>query len=93
MLTQEPAPDPKCKLNVSSFLTLSHLLTASFLLQILCPLYCYYKWWRYGIGRGWLIYKRVLEGGTGGGYYLVVFLFFFWLYFCPLFSHGLCRFF
>ena len=26
MLTQGPAPDPKCKLNISSFLTLSHLL-------------------------------------------------------------------
>ena len=26
MLTQGPAPDPKCKLNFSSFLTLPHLL-------------------------------------------------------------------
>ena len=26
MLTQGPAPDPKCKLNISSFLTLPHLL-------------------------------------------------------------------
>ena len=26
MLTQGPAPDPKCKLNISSFLTLTHLL-------------------------------------------------------------------
>ena len=26
MLTQGPAPDPKCKLNISSFLMLSHLL-------------------------------------------------------------------
>ena len=26
MLTQGPAPDPKCKLNISSFLTLLHLL-------------------------------------------------------------------
>ena len=25
MLTQGPAPDPKCKLNISSFLTLPHL--------------------------------------------------------------------
>ena len=24
MLTQGPAPDPKCKLNISSFLTLPH---------------------------------------------------------------------
>ena len=26
MLTQGPTPDPKCKLNISSFLTLPHLL-------------------------------------------------------------------
>ena len=26
MLTQEPAPDPKCKLIILSFLTLRHLL-------------------------------------------------------------------
>ena len=25
MLTQEPIPDPKCKLNILSFLTLRHL--------------------------------------------------------------------
>ena len=28
MLTQGPAPDPKCKLNISSFLTLPHLLNS-----------------------------------------------------------------
>ena len=26
MLTQGPTPDPKCKLNISSFFTLPHLL-------------------------------------------------------------------
>ena len=26
ILTQGPAPDPKCKLNISSFITLPHLL-------------------------------------------------------------------
>ena len=26
MVTQGPAPDPKCKLNISLFLTLPHLL-------------------------------------------------------------------
>ena len=26
MLTEGPTPDPKCKLNISSFLTLPHLL-------------------------------------------------------------------
>ena len=32
MLTQGPAPDPKCKLNISSFLTLPHLLDC-----LICP--------------------------------------------------------
>ena len=30
MLTQVPAPDPKCKLIISSFFTLSHLLDCLF---------------------------------------------------------------
>ena len=38
---------------------------ASFAPGILCPLYCYYKWWGDGIGRGWLIYNRVWEEGQG----------------------------
>ena len=30
MLTQGPAPDPKCKVNISSFLTLPHLSDCHF---------------------------------------------------------------
>ena len=41
--------------------------TASFVPGILCPLYCYYKWWGDGLGGGWLIYNRVWEGGQGVG--------------------------
>ena len=40
---------------------------ASFVPGILCPLYCYYKWWGDGLGGGWLIYNRVWEGGQGVG--------------------------
>ena len=39
MLNQGSARDPKCKLNISSFLTLPHLL----LQRMLCSLYCCYK--------------------------------------------------
>ena len=63
---------------------------ASFIPGILCPLCCYYRWWGNAIGRRWLIYNRMREGGTGGGYYLVVFVFAFsivlltFVFSCPL---------
>ena len=59
MLTQGPSPDPKCKLNISSFFTLPHLLGFLILPEIMCPLYCYYKY-----GGGW---DRCVGGGGGGG--------------------------
>ena len=37
MLTKGPAPDPKCKLNISSFLAL--LLDCLICARNLCPLY------------------------------------------------------
>ena len=65
MLTQGPAPDPKCKLNISSFLTLPHLsdclictrnsVCIVFLLEMV------WGWDRWG----WLIYNKVWEGGQG----------------------------
>ena len=58
MLTQGPSPDPKCKLNISSFFTLPHLLGFLILPEIMCPLYCYYKY-----GGGW---DRCVCGGGGG---------------------------
>ena len=42
-------PDCKCKLNISSFLTLPHYQIASFVPEIVCPLYCYYEWCGDGI--------------------------------------------
>ena len=59
MLTQRPVPDPKCKLNIPSFLTLPHpldclicakdIMITVLLLQML-------RDWKAG---GWLIYVRV----------------------------------
>ena len=65
MLIQGPAPDPKCKLNISSFLTLPHLLdclistrnSVSFVLL---------EWWRDGIGGGVVDSYQGVGGGTGG---------------------------
>ena len=57
MLTQGPSPDPKCKLNISSFFTLPHLLGFLILPEIMCPWYCYYKYGGDGIG---------VCGGGGG---------------------------
>ena len=90
MLTQWPAPDRKCKLIISSFITLPHLLdcfiytrnamSIVLLLQMMgglhrCEMVAFYK------GAG---------GGTGGGYHVIVFAFF--LQFCILFFHVLCPF-
>ena len=62
MMTQGSAPDPKCKLNILSFLSLPHLsdcliyprnsMSIVLLLQMIGD----------GIGGGWLIYNRVWEG-------------------------------
>ena len=59
MLTQGLAPDPKCKLNISSFLTLPHLLDC-----LICTrnsestvllLWMMGGWDRWGGGGGWFI--------------------------------------
>ena len=69
MLTQGPALDPKCKLNISSFLTVPHLLDCLICTRISCPLCSGYEWWGDGIdggwwgGGGWLIHIRVWMGG------------------------------
>ena len=60
MLTRGPTPHPKCKLNISSFLTLSHLLDclscARNSMPIVLLLQMIGGWDR----SGGLIYKRVL---------------------------------
>ena len=54
MLTQGPAPDPKCELNISSFLTLPHLLDC---------LVCTRNSVSINRCGGWLIYIKVWVGG------------------------------
>ena len=95
MLTEGPAPDPKCKLIIASFLTLSHLLdclicvrnamSIVFLLQMIGV------WDRWVTSR-WLIFIMVWLWGGGDGvcYNFIVFVFF--LCFCILLSHVLSRF-
>ena len=82
MLTQGPSPDSKCKLNISSFLTLPHLLDclictrSSVSIVLLLRMMGGRDRWEVvdpyqGVGRG-----------TEGGYYLIVcffcFCFVFW---------------
>ena len=69
MLTQGPAPDPKCELNISSFLTLLYplhcpicakdIMVTTFLLQVMGG-------WE---GCGVVHLCQGLGGGTGGGYH------------------------
>ena len=72
-LTQGTAPDPKCKLNISSFLTLPHLLncliSARNPMSIVLLLQMMSGWDSWGKVD---LYQRVGEG-TGGGHNLIVF--------------------
>ena len=67
MQTQGAAPDPKCKLIISSFLTLLHLLDCLICtrntMSIVLLLQMMGRWDRWG----WLIYIRVWVGGQGVG--------------------------
>ena len=59
MLTQGPIPDPKCKLNISSFLTLPHLLDCLICtwnsVSIVLFLWMMGRWHREGGPGGWSI--------------------------------------
>ena len=76
MLTQGPAPDPMCKLNISSFLMLPHLLDCLICtrnsVSIVLLLWMIGEWDR--LRGGWFI--------SGCGCYLIVYFFicafFFW---------------
>ena len=66
MLTHGPMPDPKCKLNISSFLTFPHLLdyliwTKNSVWIVLLAMM------DDGIGGAWLIHIRVWMGGQRVG--------------------------
>ena len=76
MLTQGHAPDPKCKLNISSFLTLPHLLdclicTRTSVSTVLL-VWMMGGWDRWGVVDSY----QGLGGGTGGWYYLISHSFF-----------------
>ena len=80
-LSEGPTPDPKCKLNISSFLTFPHLLDCLICtknsVSIVLLLRMMGGWNRWGVVD---LYQGV-GGGTGGGYYLIVFFicaFVFW---------------
>ena len=63
MLTQGPAPDPKCKLNISSFLTLPHLLD-----YLICTRNSLSIVFLLGMMRGWYRWGMVdsYQGVWGG---------------------------
>ena len=77
MLTQGPAPDPKCKLNISSFLTLPHLLDclicARNSMSIVLLLKMVRVWGRWGVVD---LYHQSMGGRREDGYYLIVFGYF-----------------
>ena len=64
MLTQGPAPDPKCELNITSLLTLPHPLH-----DPICAKDIMVTFWG-----EWFIYLRVWVGGQGVGFIFFVFV-------------------
>ena len=90
MLTQGPTPSPKCKLNISSFLTLPHwldcLICTRNSVSIVLLLWMMGGWDRWGVVDSY----QGVGGGTGGGYYLIVCFFLFVLlsfgFSCPVSS-------
>ena len=80
MLTQGPAPDPKCKLNLWSFLTLPHLSDSLICTRSSMPIVLLLQMVGDGLGRGWLIPFSFC-------------FVFFPLCVCPLFFHVLYPFF
>ena len=89
MLTQESPQHPKCKLNMSSFLTLPHLLDS-----LICTRnsICIVFLLKMVGGRdrwGVVALPQGVGGETGAGYSLLVSNCLFHLCFCPLFYHVL----
>ena len=69
MLTQGPAPDPNCKLNISSFLTLPNTLDCLIIIVLLLQMMRGWEDW------GWFIYVRIWVGRQGLG--IIFFIFFY----------------
>ena len=67
MLTQGATPDPKCKLIISSFLTLPHLLDCLICTRNAMSIVLLLQMTEGGIGGRWLIYIRVWVGEQGVG--------------------------
>ena len=76
MLTQGLTPDPKFKLNISSFLTLPHVLDCLNCTRNSVSIILLLWMMGDGIGGGWLIYIRVWVGGQGVGIISEFFAFF-----------------
>ena len=95
MLTQGPALDPKCRFNISSFLTLPHLSDCLICTRNHMPIVLLLQmmegWDMWGVvdflsGCGWGDRGWILS-------YSFCCFYFFHFCFCPLFSHVLCPFF
>ena len=75
MLTQGPARDPKCELNITSFLTLPHPLPCPICAKdIIVTVFSLQVMGAGGKVEGWFIYVGVWVGGQGLGVIFFLFL-------------------
>ena len=65
ILTQGPTPDPKCKLIISPFLSLPHLLDCLICTRNAMSIILLFQLMGDGLGGEWLIYIRVWVGNRG----------------------------
>lgn len=65
MLTPGHTPDPKCKLTISSFLTLTHVLDCDICTRNTMSIILLLLMMKDGKGEGWLIYIFILGCGRG----------------------------
>ena len=65
MLIQRPPPDPKCRLNISSFVTLLYLLGSLICTRNFVSIVLLLGMMGDGIGGAWLIHIRVWMGRQG----------------------------
>lgn len=65
MLTPGHTPDPKCKLTISSFLTLTHVLGCDICTRNTMSIILLLLVMKDGKGEGWLIYIFILGCGRG----------------------------